>query len=1840
MKKFIIPLTFFLLALIACQSESKKTVTTEVGFSKYVQAFTSGTISKEAVVSVYLSQPVTSALVNDGLFRFTPDIKGETVLVGDRILEFRPEKALESNTTYNAELFLNKLFELEDQYKKMPFQFSTVKQAFTVTIEGLGNYEAVQSTQMKLRGYVLTADVSDVEKAEQIVSAKYENKELSVSWSHDADRRKHFFTVDSISRDREKPSELIVSWNGKAIDVDDSGTKKVEVPPLNAFNVIETNVVQQPEQCIHIRFSDPLLKTQDLEGLIVLDNDAKLRLEIDGNVIKGWTSTRISGDIKLDVHGGIKSSNYIALKNSENFLLQFTNAEPKVRLIGKGVIVPQNNTLEFPFEAISLKAVDVQVIQVYRDNIMQFFQDNNIRGSSELRRVGRLVYNGKVDLTSSEPVNFNEWNTFKIDLAKLVEIDQGSIYRVQLQFKKDYSLYNCSEKTTDGINENISISSEEDYKTEWDSPGWYGSYYYPDGYNWKERDNPCHVSYFNSDRFVNRNIFASQLGIIAKEGRNHKMLFAVSNILSTEVESGVEIGLYNFQNQLIETTRTDASGFAEVDLKKKPYLLVAKKGGQFGYLRLDDGTALSVSNFNVSGQEIKEGMKGFIYGERDIWRPGDTLFLNFILDTEFALEDNHPIIFSLTNPKSQVVEKRVVSSNENGFYSLTTKTERDAPTGNWSAEVQIGNTTFSKRVKIETIKPNRLKIELGLPNDKLIGKDLKSLPIKSSWLHGTPAKLLKAKVEVLFTKSQTQFDDFKNYTFSDPASRFTHNEQTIFEGSLNEKGEGAIPLNLEGLNNAPGMLNAWFTSRVFETGGDFSTSITSAKYSPYNSYVGVRMPESEDNWYKTDQDYMPEIVLVDKNGKQVSGNKIEARLYKINWRWWWESGSENLAHYVSGSYYNPVASWVIKDAKHKSQIKLNVKYKNWQDNGRYFLWVKDATSGHSTGITFYMSRWGGWRSDGMSEGATMLSIRSDKDKYNVGENIEVTIPSSKTGKALVSLENGTEVLDMFWVETNDKQTNFTIKAKPEMAPNFYVNVSLIQAYGQTENDAPLRLYGVIPVRVEDPETILKPILKTPVEIEPETNYTVEVSEANNKKMTYTLAIVDEGLLGLTNYKTPNPHNSFYSREALGVKTWDLYDNVAGAYGARLEKAFAIGGDGEMIDSDKKEANRFKPVVQFAGPFTLEAGKTAKHNFTMPNYIGAVRMMVVAGNKGAYGVKEESVPVRKGLMLLATVPRMLAPLEEFQLPVTVFAMKDNVKNVSVKVKTNDFIEVVGESGNSLQFSELGEQMTYFMLKVNGKTGIGEIYVEAQSGREKATYEVEVDVRNPNLPVTVQQAKLVNGNEKWETELQCPGEPSSNEAWVEISGFPPLNLSKHLDYLIRYPHGCIEQVSSSVFPQLFLENLTEISADQKFEIENNVRKALLKLQTFQVASGGFAYWPGATMVNEWGTNYAGHFILNAENAGYSLPFGLKDKWLKYQKSAARNWKKTVSKQNLYYSRNYDFIQAYRLYTMALAGKPDIGAMNRLREKSDKSAQVCWRLAAAYVLAGKKDAANQLIAGLSKEVADYNEFGGTFGSALRDKAMMLESLVLLDDKEEAFELLQNISDDINKRDWLSTQTASWCLISAANFSAKYFKGESETKFELTANGETIKTRTQIPVVRIPVTLAGKDKIKVSYENQGQNASFIRILAKGIPTGVDENSASENLLMDVKYFDSADKPINPLAIKQGTDFRLEVTVKHPGKKVAYEEMVLSTLFPSGWEIINKRIGGVPQNNANYEYQDIKDDRVYTYFDLGMNKQKVFIFHLNAAYKGKYYHPPVSCEAMYDNSVRSQKAGEMVEVK
>jgi uncharacterized protein YfaS (alpha-2-macroglobulin family) len=371
-----------------------------------------------------------------------------------------------------------------------------------------------------------------------------------------------------------------------------------------------------------------------------------------------------------------------------------------------------------------------------------------------------------------------------------------------------------------------------------------------------------------------------------------------------------------------------------------------------------------------------------------------------------------------------------------------------------------------------------------------------------------------------------------------------------------------------------------------------------------------------------------------------------------------------------------------------------------------------------------------------------------------------------------------------------------------MAPNIYIHVSFIQPHNHGKNDFPIRMYGVQSVKVEDPETHLTPFVSCPDELKPLKNFTVKVQEKNGKPMTYTIAIVDEGLLDLTRFKTPNPWDIFYAHEALGVRTWDLYKYVAGAFTGKLAGLFSVGGDQYLDRKGKENNNRFKPVVLFQGPFSIDARSSKTHTFTMPNYIGSVRMMIVAGNKGAYGSTEKTIPVRQSLMVLPTLPRVISPTEIIKVPVSVFAMDKIVKNVTVKIAVDANFELLDGAIKQLVFDKSGEKMVEFALRAKNTIAEGKIKVTATSGAENASSETNLKIRMPNPPAATVTMTSIDPGKSWSQSVRAFGIQGTNTGTVEISRIYPINLEKRIQYLIQYPHGCIEQIVSAAFPQLSL------------------------------------------------------------------------------------------------------------------------------------------------------------------------------------------------------------------------------------------------------------------------------------------------------------------------------------------------------------------------------------------------------------------------------------------------------
>lgn len=1869
---------FFLIltivSLASCTS-SKKDIIPSAEYAPYVNAYTGGVISQSSTIRIELTQDQPMVDLNNELkenpFSFSPSLEGKAYWVSNNTIEFVPaEGALKSGEFYEGTFQLGDFIDVDKRLKKFNFSFRVQERNFTLKTDPI-TFITTEPNLVTITGEIRFSDAMKKEDVEKMLTAKSEdNKNYAVNVVATDNPSYYQFAIPQIPREA-KDYQLEITADGNPAGIDRTQKESILIPAKDVFRFLSAQRIEQPENGIEIIFSNPVSTTQDLKGLIEIPEITTSIFQIKDNKVFIFFETNELNQLTLNIHEGIKSSEGKSLNASHSISFSDLHLKPQVEMSATAAILPNSKNLIIPFRAVSLQAVDLSVIRIFESNVLTFMQTNSLASANELRRSGRLVYQKTLWLGKDSSKNIHRWEDYSIDLAGLIQQEPGAIYRIILSFRQEYSAYPCAgdenqkmqfsdNKTTDELTKVSGNTLSEEQEAEWDIPQ---AYYYYNGnitmnwsqYNWKERDNPCHPSYYmNSDRTAACNVFASNLGMIVKRNSLNKLWIATNNILDTNPVEKAQITAYNFQLQPIGKGETDSDGFVEISPKGVPFIVVAEWEKQKAYVRVVDGEEQSVSRFDVGGKEIQKGLKGFIYGERGVWRPGDTLHISFILeDREKRIPDKHPVTLEIYNPRGQFYTKMISTQGLNGFYTFAVPTKADDPTGFWNAYIKVGGTTFHKSLRIETIKPNRLKINLSLPGT-MLQASAGEVPVQlsSAWLTGATASKLKAKVEMSLSKVNTQFKNYSQYIFNNPATDFTTVKSEVFDGVLDAQGKTSFMLKLPVATNAPGMLNANLTTRVFEPGGDASIYTQSIPFSPFTSYVGINMNQPKGKYLETDKDHVFDIVTVNAQGQLVSRANLEYKIYRISWSWWWENNEESFGTYINSSSITPVASGNIQTNGGKSSFKFRVNYPDW---GRYLVYVKDKESGHATGGTIYVD----WpESRGRSNkadpsGIKMLAFSLDKDSYEIGETATAIIPAAAGGRALVALENGSTVLQQEWIEvSNQGDTKYSFKITPEMAPNVYLHISLLQPHAQTVNDLPIRMYGIVPVFVTDKETILHPQIQIPEVLRPETNFNVTVSEKNGKPMTYTLAIVDDGLLDLTNFKTPNPWNDFYAREALGIRTWDMYDDVLGASAGRYSSLFSTGGDATLKPADAK-ANRFKPVVKFIGPFYVGKGKQQTHTLKLPMYVGSVRTMVVAGQDGAYGDAEKTSFVRTPLMLLSTLPRVLSTQEEITVPVNIFAMEKQVKNVTVTLQASGGgAQIVGDTQKSLTFAQPGDQLVYFTLKTGNKTGKATIHLTANGGGQQTKETIEVEVRNPNPIVTLRNNQWIETGQSADLSYSLDGSSSSdNRIQLEVSRIPSVDITRRFDFLYNYQHNCTEQLTSKVLPLLFVSQFKAVDEKEAEKIKANIQEGIRQIYSRQLPNGGFVYWPGNAVADEWITSYTGMFLVLAQEKGYAVHPNALNKWKRFQRAAAQNWR-MPQQESSWYQWQSELQQAFRLYTLALAGAPEYGAMNRMKEQPGLSVQAKWRLAAAYALTGKMKPAGELVYNAERTVTPYSSMNQIYGSSDRDEAMILETLILMSRDKEALQQAKIVSKNLSRENWFSTQSTAFSLMAMGRLAEKL---SGTLDFTWTWNGK------QQPVVKSAKAVFEKEIAtspksgKITVTNHGKGALSADIITRVQLLNDTLPVIADNLQLTVKYTDTNGSPISVDDIRQGTDFMSIVTVANISGTSDYSNLALTHIIPSGWEIYNERMiapettsttdatassseatpSASGTSNAKYTYQDIRDDRVLTYFNLRQGESKTFTVRLQATYAGNFILPAIQCEAMYDPSVLARtKAG------
>ncbi|WP_417226865.1 alpha-2-macroglobulin family protein [Amphritea sp.] len=1594
-----------------------------------------------------------------------------------------------------------------------------------------------------------------------------------------------------------------------------------------------------------LRFNRQLKQNQALKHLI----SSQYRFthyQVDGNTLRLGLNNSAADKLNITIHKELQDRCDIGLATSLKKSFSIAPHNPAVRFAGSGVILPDAARIELPFQAVSAKSVTVTAFEVFDDNIHQFLQENRLGEARQLDKVGRFIWQKSVPLKDN---NLRSWQDYRLDITELMAQKGGSLIRLYLSLDRGDSMIACSdaENAIPVPPRQLPANSEAlDYSggySSWDNlePG-------------SSRSNSLSAC---SDRYYRyaaeskdaKNLLRSNIGIVVKQTPAGKIARVITTNLKTAeplVSSTVE--LFNFQGQSVGKGVSDDDGFTMVELKGKPFYLQATSGEQVGYLKLNDAGALTTSQFDIGGTHLQSNIDGFIFGERDVWRPGDDIYLTFILKDKLnELPAEHPVVADLYNPSGQLVESIYSNQPVGRLYSFKLATPESAPTGNWEAIVRVGGQDFYHPLRIETVVPNRLKVELDIPRDTRLENGVtRSVGLQSKWLHGAPASGLEADVSVMLVPVKTAFaGKFPDYTFDDPARDYRASKTKLFEGSLDKQGNTQFDLRIESKTPAPGMLKAVFTNRVFEPSGQFSSNRFSRPFDYYERYLGLQLPkgDAERGMLLTDEDHKTRLVVLDKTGQPVSNTDLEVTVYKLDWKWWYEKNSESLARYTDGRHSSVVASGhVATNENGMAEWPLRVNYPQW---GRYL--VRGCIAGedsHCTGKVVYID-WPGWagrQQESQGDNVDRLTLFSDKKAYQVGEIATVTLPELQHGRALVTVESANQVLQQFWVKSEQadasatpllqQQVTFDITA--EMTPNVYVSVTYLQPHEKRDNDRPMRLMGIIPIAVENPENHLHPLITTKQEVRSRASFDIQVAEADGRPMAYTLALVDEGLLGLTNYRTPDPFGYFYRRQALQVKTWDLYKDVVGAYSGELHGLLPVGGSDAQKDDDKSKKNRrFPPLVQYIGRFELQPGETRNHQVTLPMYLGAVRVMVVAEDGGAYGKAEQEVVVRDDISMFPTLPRVLRIGEQAGVPVELFNNTAEAAEVEVTLAVDSEQVKIAEALKRVTVGAYSSAITEFAIETGALAGKVAFTFTTQSASGESRQTLYLDINAPNSLSTRTASYRLDSQAALALDLQPFGIAGSNGASIALSQFKPIHLRSRLDYLVKYPHGCLEQTTSSVFPQLYLNQLSHLAGETEQQVQQNISAAIDRLQSFQTLEGGFAYWPGQTQSHAWGSSYAGHFLLLAKQAGYDVPENLLQQWLSYQHQASELAVDSSDSEKIR-------AQAYRLFTLSLAGTPNWSAMYRLKALQIDDGASRAMLSLAYLYAGQDDIARTLIDdGLT--VADaYDVNSPSFGSALRDKALFLMLYANMADPESAAKLADEVADKLAENRWYSTQSAAYALVALENYQQLALSDQANEVAPTEVLLQQAQAQQRLSVGRQVVEAAlqsGDVAETLNIANNGDAPVWLTLTQSGVASPGSEQSYAEGLELQVDYLDSQGDEANIRSLKQGSNITAQIWLRNTSRN-DMTNVALNFRAPSGWQIDNER-EACSEAACQFDYVDIRDDRVSGYMALKAGEQKNLTLQLNASFVGRFYLPAISAYAMYDETIKAQRKGLSVEV-
>ncbi|MBT9393365.1 alpha-2-macroglobulin family protein [Hymenobacter sp. NST-14] len=1380
---------------------------------------------------------------------------------------------------------------------------------------------------------------------------------------------------------------------------------------------------------------------------------------------------------------------------------------------------------------------------------------------------------------------------------------------------------------------------------------------------------------------VSKLVAVSDIGLIVKAGAAGSTLVFANSIRHAKALSGVEIRYLSTNNQIMGTGVTNGEGVAKFDstaqnARFRLGMVVARQGNDFTFLDLSR-SRVETSRFDVGGlQSNAARYQAFLYGDRDLYRPGDTVRTNTILRTESWG----------TPPAGLPLKVRLLLPTGKEYASLRKTTSRagsceaqfilppSVMTGLYTLEVLTGNDVLltSRQLSVEEFIPDRLKVTVKASRAVVKpGQPVQAL-ITAQNLFGPPAADRKFEVEFSLKEKRFAPKGYDDYTFAirsgdrpngndgnEDATPLTDRfEKTVREGTTDAAGRGTATYEVPDYPDLGLLEGAAFTT-VFDETGRPVNRLATFEVQTQPVLFGI---QNLDELVSTGRPLPVRVVALTPAGQSTQA-AAEVRVVRLLW--------ETVIERRGGRYiYNSqqreqtvlTRSLTVARGGSDAGLGFTPTY-----SGEYEIRVSRPGAATFVAQRVYAYGYGNTQSNSFevsNEGE--VTIEADKAKYQPGDVAHLLLKTPFPGRVLVTVERN-RVLDHFYVDTDEKSAKVNIPIRGGHVPNVYVTATAIREI--RDNRLPLTVArGFVPLAVEKPGSRLPVTIKAPALSRSQTTQTIEVSTAPGAQV--TLAMVDEGILQLKDYRTPDPHGYFYQKRALEVAAHDVYPFLLPELGTS-----STGGDGYDLSrrTTPVPSRRVRLLAKWSGVLTADASGKVRYKLQVPQFSGAVRIMAVAYKGDAFGSAEHTMRVADPVVISTALPRFLSPGDTIDVPVTLTNTTGKQMDGEATLKVSESLEPLDGVFNDKAetFTKLNiklfhlkpntEQRLVFHFRVKSVIGNATVAIIAKQfeSKEKFTETIEIPVR-PASPLQKRTgAGVVAGGANQALNLKTDFLPSSLRSQLVVSRSPMTEFAKDLRYLLQYPYGCLEQTVSAAFPQLYYGDLAATLGQKnglsaklsnlsfnKFNPNYHVQEAIRKVEAQQMYNGSLSYWPGGDYDNWWATAYAAHFLLEAQQAGFEVNKNVLDRVLRYLQARVRQRE----------TETYNIIQtggvirpttlakkeiAYSLYVLALAGRPDAVGLNYYRANRPLLAEDSrYLLAAAFALSGNQRAYQSTVParlGAAPSMAG-RELAGSFASPVRDMALILNALLAADPANpQVTTLSRQLSRQVKQAGWLSTQERAFALLALGKLARQ--NAGSTAVAQLLADGKSIGafsgkdlTVSNVANRQLALRTSGRGSLYYFWETEGIS-----------PTGrVPEEDAY--LQVRRQFLDRTGTPLGSPTFRQNDLVVVRITVQSAESAGQVPNVAITDLLPAGLEIENPRIGAVrdlawARDAAQPDYLDVRDDRL-NLFTTATPQPKVFYYLARAVSKGTFKLGPVSADAMYNAEYHSYSGAGVVRVR